>query len=562
MQIIHISDLHIDDPACHGEILREGFFEEYITNLKNAVYRECGKVSMVQITGDIVNRCKTDNYSHANKIIEHICKAFEIDTRDVFLTVGNHDRSRESGIQDAFESLANNYGNNNPEFEGARFKLHNRGEVWVLILDSMGDYSKKGEPKELKVGELDHITSLIRHNEVNNLVVSSHHPVESTEIINEAPFDEGKADYHAKHFWSCGSRLIQRLSENENLKGHLIWFSGDVHRPEFSITEGDINRAISSVGTLNVLPPSESNEHVSKLNPSARVVEVNNLKSSLFEYKMRGHNQTDFVGSWMKLSENSKRVSILGSTDDLAIAPDREEKQEAVKKEPSKLVAERYALFCPKLEAQISNAVRESSAYEFGIFSTNSEQSSLAWISIQKLIDHGSNNSLKNHLYSKIIREMSLAIKTTMENASEAIIVGIDTWGAILASRLSVALGVRNCCVGINTKRNSYDDFESINEKLKERISEKRQIFVVSDVLSTGKSVKTIHDLLDCDSDTKWYSLSIICDVNQKQREDLSAFEKVFYACGTIKIPILANSELPERSHQTAVISYLEEDKE
>jgi len=550
MNILHLSDLHIDSPDCCEEILRKGFFKEYVTNLKKTVSKHCGDIDYIFVTGDIVNISKSENYQHASDLLNYFSEIFNVSTDSIFVTVGNHDKSRASSIDTSFNRFSEKYANANGSVSRERYGFIKKDEAGFLWLDSTGSDSKKGEPCNLSNAEIDEITNLVRESNIHDLFVVSHHPVDGYEIINQAPWDEENSGYHSKHFWMSGGYLVRRLSTNGNVKRKLICFSGDVHRHEFNITEGEIKRAISSVGSLNIIPPKPDliKPKESKLPPSVRVVEVDSLNSFLFEYRLKGHFGRSNEGKWEYKPEEKNTRTLESEVD---IKPNGGNSKQLIKDEDCE---NKYHLLCKKLEIEIDEAVRERGAYEFGIFNTNSEYSSLAWISIQKLV----NNSL---LYPSIVYQMSNKINEIVENKSVAILIGLDTWGAILASRLSLATGIRNCCVGINTNRNSYDDLESINEKLKEKIEPKKDIFVISDVLSTGSSVKNIFDELNTGSDKNWYSVSIICDIEQDRHGKMDAFKRVYYACGNILIPILPKSKLPKSEHQTAIISYLEEDK-
>ena len=65
MNILHITDLHLDEFEGENEFLREGFFEEYIDRLFSTIENKLAseKIDFLIVTGDFINIGKIENYN-------------------------------------------------------------------------------------------------------------------------------------------------------------------------------------------------------------------------------------------------------------------------------------------------------------------------------------------------------------------------------------------------------------------------------------------------------------------------------------------------------------------
>ena len=218
-----------------------------------------------------------------------------------------------------------------------------------------------------------------------------------------------------------------------------------------------------------------------------------------------------------------------------------------------KKIEVKLTLIDSELDNSIHRVVLEKKLYEFGRFETNNNVTSLSWISIDGLVE-------SHAIFIKIINAFKDKVSSIIPanfDSRYCLLVGVDTWGSILASRLGAATNIRSCCVAVRSHSDSYDSVERVNDQLKQIVKGKRIVFVISDVISTGTSVSTIRQDLDCSECENWYNLAIFCDPSQNRSNCYTGYKETFYVCGSIKMPIIARSKLPELEILKANISFI-----
>ena len=89
--ILHITDLHIKDPESQSEKLRSGFYKDYLLSLQKIISKTVEKIDIIACTGDIIDKAKTSNFSHASIIFEELKHLFKIPANNIFICPGNHD---------------------------------------------------------------------------------------------------------------------------------------------------------------------------------------------------------------------------------------------------------------------------------------------------------------------------------------------------------------------------------------------------------------------------------------------------------------------------------------
>lgn len=119
MNILHITDLHLDNFTGDVEFLRNGFYEEYIDRLFLSLEKGSYTVDYLIITGDFVHVGKVENFKHIETIVNYILKKFSIDRNKVCLCIGNHDYKwkeltdgdieHEKLLKSPFNDLRNKY---------------------------------------------------------------------------------------------------------------------------------------------------------------------------------------------------------------------------------------------------------------------------------------------------------------------------------------------------------------------------------------------------------------------------------------------------------------------
>ncbi len=552
MNILHINDLHIQEPRGKQEALRNAFYPEYFETLLVRVSQEHDSIDHIFITGDIVHHAKETNYPHAEAIINYLSKKLLVPSENIYIANGNHDIDRKTGSMDAFNSFTAKFaGGKNLIASTERYCFYKKNEDGILCLNSIGPNYATGTPSPLSIEEKDHIVELVRTNNIDNIFVLSHHPPESYSVQNQAPFDEDKPDWSEKHIWPDGGNLHRRLASKSTVKGVAFWFAGDIHRPEHCIVNK--NRLLIVTGSVNALEDNSDSD----IPPQVRVISSEDIKHScLYEYSFVGHRRKGLEGRWdCKKIDAHFFDNLPQNNNDI---PDKSDSSTDKQLTTTTLNGSheseaKLTLIDSELDKDIHKEVVEKKLYEFGRFETNQSITSLSWISIHKLVE-------SHAIFIKIInafKEKVTSVIPASISSKHCLLVGVDTWGSILASRLGAATNIRSCCVAVKSHSDSYDSVERVNDELKKIVKGKKIVFVISDVISTGTSISTIRQDLGCSECENWYNLTIFCDPSQDRNNCYLGYKETLYVCGSIKMPIIVSSKLPELEILSANISFI-----
>ncbi|MCU1792483.1 metallophosphoesterase family protein [Pectobacterium polaris] len=543
MNILHITDFHIkekqtSESSTHIEGLRESYYEEYLDGFISLV--SCN-VDYIVVTGDLVDKCMHENYSHVSQILNHLASKLNVIKSNIYIANGNHDVPRGDGSLVYFNSFISEFDNDkNLVISGDRFKIYkdNTINTGFLCLNSIGENYKDGTPSDLKPFEEDKIVDSIKSQGFDNLVVLSHHPALSYELQNEAPFDESDPNWSQKHIWSSGGQLFRRLGSSINVKNSVYWFAGDVHRPEYTVVDRHMHLIVgASCNEISNVP--------SNIPPTITILSIdeeNNGTLKSYNKHSVGHNNRGLNGEW---EEKNKKPQYYGANlpkpDDVKTSIDS--KKELEKNNSS--IEKNHTLIDLNIEKKLHDKIIENRLYNFGLFNSRSDIASLGWISISNMLNDGG-------LYLKVITFLKNKIENIVSEANniekrDCILLGLDYWGAILASRLGAALNIRSCCVATDSEYREYDDREVMNDELSDIFKYKKMVFTVSDVISTGQTIYNISNSKLYNDNASWYNLCIIFDPVQSRGEHVfENFAHTYYLCGTIKIPIVNKMFLPD----------------
>lgn len=140
MNILHITDLHINEPNGVEEALRAAYYPEYFESLIQKISDDEITVDYIFVTGDIVNHAKVENYSHAFDVIKHLADNLKISVDNIFVINGNHDIDRKTGSLSEFKEFSKQFNENKKLLTtGDRFELYKMTENdAILCLDSIG----------------------------------------------------------------------------------------------------------------------------------------------------------------------------------------------------------------------------------------------------------------------------------------------------------------------------------------------------------------------------------------------------------------------------------------
>jgi len=269
-----------------------------------------------------------------------------------------------------------------------------------------------------------------------------------------------------------------------------------------------------------------------KIHPQARLFSSNNIESSqLCTYQIKNFKGTSLLGNWKKEDINA----VIQKTSPKKIA--------VVEKQQEPITHYDFQLLSPELEREIYNCVKTEKLCKFGNFKEKTGYTSLSWVSVTGLFqDQG--------IYSQVILKFRKKIKSIIDcseyDCGDYIIVGIDNWGAIMASRLGAATNINSCSIAIGNNNSSHLEEEVVNDKLKNILSSKKGVILLTDVISTGRTLADILGNLDISENVSTFIFSIFFDNNQEHPVSFEKYMHLYAACTSVRLPIIQSSKLFE----------------
>lgn len=578
--VLHITDFHIADPASQHEHLSENYFREYLDDLVRVVQKHdfIGKkqVDAIVITGDFINFGNRDGlahakFVHAKKIIDYLCGKLGVDKKSVFACNGNHDIDRHlecagnhTEARKEFALFTSEYGNGIMESNNHLTRLvKTTFDAHALLLDSTNNAKKKNRPGLISEAEINEIMEQVRSANLNDgelLIVASHYPTCSF-VAADAPFDDSNQDWSAEHMWSSAYPIYARLKKTSNVP--VLWLSGDIHRHDYIIEEPIHTVVTGRLGTA-------SGGMASQVRRQARIILVpkkGESRSWLCEFAPSGHRDQAQIGNWQIKEQEplvlSRRIEQKSNTTNQPIA-EPAPVSITLQQEPfeaSTLLSSKCSpveLLSGELQGAIVGAIAYKKLYSLGRFATSNAESTMAWIPMGALLDQG-------ELLSSLVTQMAKEVKKGLADIEpdNPIIIGLDSWGAILASQVSVMTGVKNFCIAGRAKGLTHTASERISETVRNGVLGCDLIILISDVIGTGMSLKGVHDDLSermsekQKRQVKWTLLSVICDDRYDRKSNLCFAHTNITACKDMRMPILKNDELPSESVLPADISFI-----
>ncbi len=540
MNILHLTDLHISNPAGKSEALRKGYYKEYIYALKTSL--EDQDIDMIFVTGDIVDRCSFENYTHAENVLRYLANELSVSIGKLFICNGNHDVDRTTGSRKEFDAFSESLsGSKNRVFLSDFFSGYRVEDDLVLVIDSINKNYTSGLPcSEIVEDIADSIVEHISEQKVENVFILAHHATDGGQMSVFATLDEGD-DWSKKHIWLAGDHIFRRIGKKPTISGKVFWFAGDVHMPQHLVI--DDQRVISIIGSLNFTGGSVGGTTMA---PSVRLLDTENIYcSSQFDYKRVNHTGTGCEGHWSKTSISAVSRK---SDESIKVTPSNKQPKTA---EPDSVIPEaiektrrdkvsNIQLWDKEFDLKLQETVKRKSLCQFGRFSNGAEYTSLIWLSITQLFQDYS-------IYGDVVKNFRDVIvdKSSCSELkkSDCLIVGIDNWGSILSARLGAATNIRSCGIGVNGGNDSYESVEVVNMQLKKITQSKKLVFLVSDVLATGSTIRKIYEDLDLDSTNMVVNLSIFAD-NSRSYVNLPQFDENIVLCGSVKIPIIKTNKM------------------
>lgn len=523
--ILHLTDLHlhnIDDNS--QEYLRKDYYKSYINSLVSLIKEEKISIDFIAITGDFVDRFRKDNFPHAKEILKYLYIELGINQKNIGVCIGNHDFDRTLDNDGKFKEARSEFNNFSIEYvngynkigEGEYFTISEvDNETAFIALDST--YKKNGDtPGNLTDDEINYLIKAIQDlnlNKYERVLITSHYP-----LINFPQYPFPNIDgWYDSHFWKSGSFL--RISiEKVLVKSLKIWFFGDTHQPGTMSFGSSCYVMSGRFGTKIDKIDASTIKYISNLKRQATIVSIDeqSVKTDVLQFYGFEHNESKLRGTWGRGHKDVNEIDLI-----------------------------RPKIVNAKIEDDIIESIVSKKLYRFGRFSTNNEYDILGWIFINDLLND-------NSLLSRIINSCKTDWLDKSDDflSGETLYVGIDYWGGIIASHLSIMTNSKNLPIPSQGKHYSKSELLVQNSTLFEN-KFANLVFIV-DVLNTGKTlleqIEQVKEALDLEDEITISCVSVISDIKQPKDKGLGSLKNFITFCGNLQQPIVPKDFLPPES--------------
>jgi hypothetical protein len=522
MNILHITDLHLHDFEGENEFLRKGFYKEYIDRLYTCFNQSIQNIDYLIVSGDFIDKGKTENYEAIIIILEYLSDKFKIDKKNICLSIGNHDYkwkdisaeddiSKEIKLKEPFKNFRDQFNSSYIKDEDNFFLSKLADNLFFLSVDSTWK-SKGGSPGNFSIAEEDTLITTLNEylDRESTLLISCHFPIISYDDNFLATEETG---WHENHVWIQGSSLRDRIKRIQTK--HTLWFHGDVHASDQRIIENEIFVLTSKFGG-----PPDTSEHKRQ----AVIISINdeNITRRTCSYEFPTHKQQPNLGDWKCSSSRELRV----------FKPIENEKQE---------IENTLSAYNFEVEDEILRLIKQKELYKFGRFHVSDEYISLGWVEINKLMN---DKKLLSRITDKCYELVNKLISSSFE---KTIFFGIEIIGGILASQLSVRFNVRNSIIPIRSKLGHYSEFEFSHSTAFNSMASIDNVVIFIDLISSGETINSLVDeILTANSKANIHVISIISNNIEKRLIIIPKTKSYTTFCSSLRIPIIKHDEMPD----------------
>lgn len=533
MNILHITDLHLDEFEGENEFLRKGFYEEYIDRLILSFEKKLAsnKIDFLIVTGDFINIGKTENYDYVEEILNYLSSKLSVDKKNICLSIGNHDYKwkeltgsdidKEIELKIPFKEFRDKF-NSDHIVDSDHFYLTKLAENYFFLSIDSSWNSEGGAPGILRTAEEDQIISTIKENvdKDSHLLIGCHFPV----ISFENNFLAGEeSDWHVNHIWIQANSLRDRIKRIETK--NTIWFHGDVHASDQKIIDHEIFVMTSKFGGK----PDTSEQ---KRQAVILLINENKISKATCSLEFPTHGQHQSLGDWNCSDFKELRT----------FKPINKTK----KVDNNELIS-----YNTEVENEILRLIKDKGLYKFGRFHVSDEYISLGWVEINKLMTD-------KELLNRIADKCHEIIKSEITNPNEnTLFLGIEIIGGKLASQLSVRFDVKNSIIPVRKKSEHYSEFEFSRSTAFELISDVQNIVIFIDLISSGNTIKELVDeVYSKNNDINIHVISIISNDIEGKLISIPNTKSYNTFCAKLKIPIIKHDEMPDEDFLKPNIKY------
>ena len=553
LNILHITDFHIDDPEGSAENLRKAQFKPFVNGFVKAINGIVeNKVDYIVTTGDYVNKGKTENFEHCKLILEHISSELKVPMNKIITCIGNHDYDIQNDEIDAADArkeyykFADNFnGYNNLESnEYLTILKDDDNDIYFIVFDST--YGAKGEnvPSKLDDQKIDNLYLIIEENVPADKIcfIISHYPMDQpskTEFIVE------EDQWSNNHLWKSGYLLSEKINDYRN-KSQTIYLHGDGHSPDFWSRSNSHHFFMTGMigGSTDNLYIGKGGEKQSwNKETELKLISIEEVGFQAYNlmYKSKGNKFSIHSGEW-QITKSGPRSKF--KNQDLKEKQNLKEDPNLVKSlSKSILQSSNINLISTSIQNKIIEEVSSKNLYSFGHHITSDKYSSLGWIDINSLMS-------STVLFARCVEKAHNYIRQNLKlvaPSQSTVLIGLDFWGSCLAANIGVLSGDKSFCVATKS-RGVYNIKDETIENLKLDELGVQDLILVSDVVSTGSSIHSVAANIrsNFSSELNIYSISIISDASHFRDSYLNQFKDLATFCKRLKIPTIPLEDLPD----------------
>jgi orotate phosphoribosyltransferase len=524
--ILHITDLHLDDFEGTSEHLRRKFYREYIDLLHEKIKEDKLEIDYIIITGDFINRGKVENFIHVSEIVNYLVEKFNIQKENICCTIGNHDykwKEEESDFSNSIE-LRKPYQDFTKEFDvniiasSDRYVLKKLDDnIYYLSIDSTL-YSVSGKPGKIKDDELDEIVNdTLKNNLTENstLLIGCHFPIISDENNFLASEEE---NWPENHVWINGASLRERISNLKTL--HTIWFQGDVHA-------GDQKKIKNSTYILTGRFGSDISS-ISEFPRQCKIIQITETNESLYKYSFisKTHKPNANIGEWERIGPSEIRTIENHTIKNIDKKDDRQSLINVVDTE---------------IEDEIMSDITNNDLFKIGRFKTNDAFSSIGWIKINSLMNQP---ALLSRIIEKSLKYINHIVTS---DSSDCVILGLEVIGGILASQISVQTNTKNYIFPVRGNGRFHSAEETDKTQMFEELEKYKEAIIFIDVISSGNTVEDfVNSLKEKNSELKIHVISMITNNNSSRPTTIKNSSSYATFCSKLRVPLIKNEDLPD----------------
>lgn len=547
LKILHITDFHISNINSSDEKLRLAFYEEFLDGLVNEL-RDSFSITSVDYlfcTGDFIDCGSVDNFEHAKVVIDYLGEKLSAKDK-IAVCLGNHDyiisldkQGKQSEARASYYEFEKNFQIGHECIKRDFYQIRKVNDHYVLIFDATLGSLGSNKPSILSDTQIDNVVMDIAKYVPSNkpLFVLSHYPMITNQRSQQRLEEIGWED---SHLWKSGSKIVERIF-NKRQECLTFWFFGDGHAPDFTSFNNFHHFLMTGMIGGNYVNPTfkdkDGNLKSYNKHTEVKLVLINEeITINTIFYKPKGNTFDPHTGEWQSVK------SKIRIEENISVKIKEDDKPPAVG--PNDIKTE---LISDSVQREIIETIKLKKLYSFNRYSTSDEDVSLGWVAIPRLLE---SRELLNRCIDKSI--LWLKDEISVLNTKSSILIGLDTWGSIFATQISVRENIKNYCVATKDGGRHNVHFESIEalcDRIKE-IKEMKYIIFFTDVVATGNTIIQLKKKLEVvtQGDVKWICVSLISDKSQKRVKNFDEFNSVGTLCSDLILPLVKKSQLPDES--------------